>query len=39
MKRKASALWRGSLKDGNGTISTDSGVLADTQYSFSSRFA
>jgi osmotically inducible protein OsmC len=39
MKRKASALWRGSLKDGNGTISTDSGVLADTQYSFTSRFA
>ena len=39
MKRKASALWRGSLKDGNGTISTDSGVLSDTQYSFISRFA
>ena len=39
MKRKASALWRGSLKDGNGTISTDSGVLSDTQYSFTSRFA
>jgi osmotically inducible protein OsmC len=39
MKRKASALWRGSLKDGKGTISTDSGVLSDTQYSFTSRFA
>jgi lipoyl-dependent peroxiredoxin len=39
MKRKASALWRGSLKDGNGTISTDSGVLSDRQYSFTSRFA
>ena len=39
MKRKASALWKGSLKDGNGTISTDSGVLSDTQYSFTSRFA
>jgi osmotically inducible protein OsmC len=39
MKRKASALWRGSLKDGNGSISTDSGVLSDTQYSFTSRFA
>jgi osmotically inducible protein OsmC len=39
MKRKASALWRGGLKDGNGTISTDSGVLSDTQYSFTSRFA
>jgi osmotically inducible protein OsmC len=39
MKRKASALWQGSLKDGKGTISTDSGVLSDTQYSFTSRFA
>lgn len=39
MKRKASAQWRGSLKDGKGTISTDSGVLSDTQYSFTSRFA
>jgi osmotically inducible protein OsmC len=39
MKRKASALWKGNLKDGKGTISTESGVLADTQYSFSSRFA
>jgi osmotically inducible protein OsmC len=39
MKRKASALWQGSLKDGKGTISTASGVLADTQYSFTSRFA
>lgn len=38
MKRKASAVWRGGLKDGRGTISTDSGVLADTQYSFSTRF-
>ena len=27
MKRKASAVWRGGLKDGKGTISTDSGVL------------
>jgi osmotically inducible protein OsmC len=39
MKRKASALWRGNLKDGKGAISTESGVLADTQYSFTSRFA
>jgi osmotically inducible protein OsmC len=39
MKRKASALWKGNLKDGKGTISTDSGVLSDTQYSFTSRFA
>ena len=38
MKRKASAIWRGGLKDGKGTISTDSGVLSDTQYSFSTRF-
>src|SRR5712664_4798454 len=38
MKRKASAQWNGGLKDGHGKISTDSGVLADTQYSFSTRF-
>ncbi len=38
MKRKASALWRGSLKDGKGNISTDSGVLKETQYSFGTRF-
>jgi osmotically inducible protein OsmC len=38
MKRKASAVWQGGLKDGKGSISTDSGVLADTQYSFSTRF-
>ncbi len=38
MKRKASAAWQGGLKDGKGTISTDSGVLAETQYSFSTRF-
>ncbi|HET9531161.1 MAG TPA: OsmC family protein [Blastocatellia bacterium] len=38
MKRKASAIWQGGLKDGKGTISTDSGVLSDTQYSFSTRF-
>ena len=38
MKRKASAVWRGGLKDGRGAISTDSGVLSDTQYSFSTRF-
>jgi lipoyl-dependent peroxiredoxin len=39
MKRKASALWKGDLKEGKGTISTDSGVLSDTQYSFATRFA
>jgi lipoyl-dependent peroxiredoxin len=38
MKRKAAAVWQGGLKDGKGTISTDSGVLANTQYSFSTRF-
>lgn len=38
MKRTASAVWKGGLKDGKGTISTESGVLADTQYSFSTRF-
>lgn len=38
MKRNASAEWKGGLKDGNGTISTDSGVLANTKYSFSTRF-
>jgi len=38
MKRKASARWQGGLKDGQGTISTESGVLADTQYSFHTRF-
>src|SRR5438128_11691061 len=38
MKRNASALWNGGLKDGKGAISTDSGVLSNTQYSFSTRF-
>ncbi|HWQ31726.1 MAG TPA: OsmC family protein [Blastocatellia bacterium] len=38
MRRKASAVWKGDLKGGRGTISTESGVLADTQYSFSTRF-
>ncbi|MDQ1638284.1 MAG: lipoyl-dependent peroxiredoxin [Pyrinomonadaceae bacterium] len=38
MKRNASAVWQGGLKDGKGTISTDSGALANTQYSFSTRF-
>jgi osmotically inducible protein OsmC len=38
MKRSAAAEWKGGLKDGKGTISTDSGVLTDTQYSFSTRF-
>jgi osmotically inducible protein OsmC len=38
MVRKASAEWRGGLKDGKGTVSTESGVLADSPYSFSTRF-
>ena len=38
MKRNASAEWKGSLKEGKGTISTESGVLENTQYSFSTRF-
>lgn len=38
MKRSASAEWKGGLKDGAGAISTDSGVLSNTQYSFSTRF-
>ena len=38
MKRNASAVWTGGLKDGKGIISSDSGVLSDTQYSFSTRF-
>ncbi|MFN2482117.1 MAG: OsmC family protein [Pyrinomonadaceae bacterium] len=38
MKRKASARWEGAIQDGGGTISTDSGVLSQTQYSFSTRF-
>ena len=38
MKRKGSAVWRGGLRDGGGTVSTESGVLSDTQYSFSTRF-
>jgi len=36
--RKASAEWKGALKDGKGTVSTDSGVLSQTPYSFRSRF-
>jgi len=38
MIRKASAQWKGGLKDGKGTLSTDSGVLKQTAYSFSTRF-
>jgi osmotically inducible protein OsmC len=38
MKRNGSAIWTGGLKDGRGTISTDSGVLKEAKYSFSARF-
>jgi len=38
MQRKGSAIWKGDLKTGKGTVSTDSGVLSQTQYSFSTRF-
>lgn len=38
MKRKATAVWQGSGKEGNGHLSTQSTVLNKTQYSFSSRF-
>jgi lipoyl-dependent peroxiredoxin len=38
MKRTASAQWRGDLKSGNGTVSTASGVLEKSQYSFKTRF-
>ena len=38
MTRKASAIWQGDLKSGKGSISSESGVLKNTQYSFSTRF-
>lgn len=38
MQRTASAHWSGGLKDGKGTISSQSGVLSNNQYSFSTRF-
>ena len=38
MKRSASAQWRGDLKTGKGEISTASGVLSSTPYSFQTRF-
>ena len=38
MKRQGSAEWRGDLKGGKGTVSSGSGVLQNTQYSFSTRF-
>jgi osmotically inducible protein OsmC len=38
MKRKASAQWQGDLKTGKGAVSTDSGVLENAAYSFTTRF-
>lgn len=38
MKRKATAVWNGSGKEGNGTLSTQSSALKDMQYSYLSRF-
>src|SRR5687767_4074476 len=39
MKRKATAVWKGSGKEGNGVLTTQSTTLNKTQYSFNSRFA
>ena len=39
IKRKSTAVWNGSGKDGKGRITSQSGVLNDTQYGFNSRFA
>jgi len=38
MIKKASAIWKGGIKDGGGTISTETGVLKDAPYGFKSRF-
>src|SRR3954469_20050736 len=38
MKRSASAVWKGGLKDGRGTVSTSSGALSNVPYNFSMRF-
>jgi osmotically inducible protein OsmC len=38
MKQKASAIWKGSLKEGSGTLSTGSGALSAKPYSFRTRF-
>lgn len=38
MQRKASAVWKGGLKDGKGAVSSTSGVLSNTPYSFTTRF-
>ena len=38
MKRSGSAVWQGGLKDGKGTVSTESGTLSNVAYNFSKRF-
>ena len=38
MKRNATAVWKGSIKEGKGTLTTQSTTLNNTQYSFGSRF-
>src|SRR6478736_6368527 len=38
MERKASAVWKGGLKGGKGSVSSSSGVLSNTAYSFTTRF-
>jgi osmotically inducible protein OsmC len=38
MKRSGSAVWKGGLQDGRGTVSTDSGTLSNTPYNFRMRF-
>ena len=38
MKRSAKAVWKGTVKDGSGVLTTQSKTLNDTQYSFKSRF-
>jgi osmotically inducible protein OsmC len=38
MERKASAVWKGGLKDGAGSVSSASGILSNTPYSFKTRF-
>jgi osmotically inducible protein OsmC len=38
MKRNATAVWKGTGKEGNGTLKTQSGVLSNAQYSYNTRF-
>lgn len=38
MKRTAAAVWQGTLKEGKGTLSTESGAVKNTPYAFTNRF-